>query len=60
MSDGIGYYSRRASHVVQVGDVPMGGDNPIRVQSMTNTVTMDTEACVAQVLRIAEEANMCA
>ena len=54
MSDGTGYYSRRASHVVQVGGVPMGGDNPIRVQSMTNTVTMDTEACVAQVLRIAQ------
>ena len=54
MSDGTGYYSRRASHVVQVGDVPMGGDNPIRVQSMTNTVTMDTRACVAQVLRIAQ------
>ena len=54
MNEGVGYYRRRASHVVQVGDVPMGGDNPIRVQSMTNTVTMDTEACVAQVLRIAE------
>ena len=32
----------------------MGGNMPIRVQSMTNTVTMDTEACVQQVLRIAE------
>ena len=47
-------YHRRASHVVQVGCTPLGGQNPIRVQSMTNTVTLDTEACVAQVLRIAE------
>ena len=49
-----GHYRRRAAHVVWVGDVPMGDGNPIRVQSMTNTATMDTEACVAQVLRIAE------
>ncbi len=46
-------YRRRTSHVVEVGNTPLGGDNPIRVQSMTNTVTMDTEACVAQTLRIA-------
>ena len=32
--------------------VPMGGTNPIRIQSMTNTVTMDTEACVEQAKRI--------
>ena len=32
----------------------MGGDYPIRVQSMTNTSTMDTDACVAQTLRIVE------
>ncbi|MBQ7181933.1 MAG: (E)-4-hydroxy-3-methylbut-2-enyl-diphosphate synthase [Bacteroidaceae bacterium] len=47
-------YRRRPSHIVQVGNTPMGGNQPIRVQSMTNTVTMDTEACVKQVLRIAE------
>ena len=47
-------FRRRRSHEVRVGDTPLGGVNPIRVQSMTNTVTMDTAACVAQVLRIAE------
>lgn len=47
-------YHRRLTHEVHVGNVPMGGQNPIRVQSMTNTSTMDTEACVAQTLRIVE------
>ena len=37
-----------------VGNVPMGGDNPIRIQSMTTTNTMDTEACVEQAIRIDE------
>ena len=45
-------YRRRQTQVVNVGGVPMGGDHPIRVQSMTNTSTMDTEACVEQILRI--------
>ncbi len=47
-------YRRRLSHVIQVGATPMGGPEPIRVQSMTNTSTMDTEASVQQVLRIAQ------
>ena len=47
-------YSRRESSVVNVGATPLGGENPIRIQSMTNTVTMDTEACVAQARRIAD------
>lgn len=47
-------YRRRFSHIVQVGNTPMGGFHPIRVQSMTTTNTMDTEASVSQVLRIAE------
>ncbi len=47
-------YSRRRSIVVNVGAVPLGGDNPIRVQSMTNTSTQDTEACVAQAKRIVD------
>lgn len=47
-------YQRRETCEVQIGDTPLGGKNPIRVQSMTNTVTMDTEACVAQILRIAQ------
>ncbi len=39
---------------MSIGDTPMGGDMPIRLQSMTTTATMDTEACVAQAMRIAE------
>lgn len=45
-------YSRRQTHEVQVGGTPLGGDNPIRVQSMTTTPTTDTEACVEQAERI--------
>ena len=37
-----------------IGNTPLGGNNPIRVQSMTNTDTMDTDACVAQIKRIVE------
>ncbi|MCD7722295.1 MAG: (E)-4-hydroxy-3-methylbut-2-enyl-diphosphate synthase [Prevotellaceae bacterium] len=48
------HYSRRKSREIAVGDVPMGGSSPIRLQSMTDTATMDTEASVRQVLRIAE------
>ncbi len=43
---------RRKTVEVWVGDVPMGGDNPIRVQSMCTTSTMDTEGCIAQIKRI--------
>ena len=45
---------RRTTHEVRVGNIGIGGSNPIRVQSMTNTSTMDTEACVQQILRIVE------
>ena len=34
--------------------MPLGGDNPVRLQSMTNTDTNDTAASVAQCIRIAE------
>ena len=47
-------YRRRQSSVNRVGDTPMGGDNPIRIQSMTTTPTTDTEASVAQAKRIIE------
>ena len=47
-------YQRRKSSVVHVGGLDMGGENPIRIQSMTTTNTLDTEACVAQSLRIIE------
>ena len=47
-------YSRRKTHEVNVGNTPLGGSNPIRIQSMTNTNTRDTEACVEQSKRIIE------
>jgi (E)-4-hydroxy-3-methylbut-2-enyl-diphosphate synthase len=47
-------YKRRRTRVVLVGSVAVGGDEPIRVQTMTTTDTMDTAATVAQVLRCAE------
>ncbi len=40
------------SKVVDVGGVKMGGDNPVRIQSMTNTKTEDVKATVAQILRL--------
>jgi (E)-4-hydroxy-3-methylbut-2-enyl-diphosphate synthase len=47
-------YSRYRTREVHVGDVPLGGDNPIRVQSMTTTDTMDTIATVEQSIRMIE------
>ena len=47
-------YKRRATVAVKVGSVMLGGDYPVRVQSMTNTSTMDTEGSVAQIMRIVE------
>src|ERR1700719_4126967 len=47
---------RRQCRKIHVGKVPVGGDAPITVQSMTNTVTSDVEATVAQV-RALEEAG---
>ena len=48
-------YRRRASWAVSIGDTPLGAANPIRLQSMTNTNTLDTEASVAQIERIIAE-----
>lgn len=45
-------YNRRNSSEVMIGGTPLGGTNPIRVQSMTTTPTTDTEACVEQAERI--------
>ena len=47
-------YQRRISTVAHVGTIDIGGDNPIRIQSMTTTNTNDTEACVEQSQRIIE------
>ncbi|QQS35809.1 MAG: (E)-4-hydroxy-3-methylbut-2-enyl-diphosphate synthase [Ignavibacteriales bacterium] len=47
-------YSRYKTRVVKIGDVPLGGDNPIRIQSMTITDTMDTKGTVEQTIRMVE------
>src|SRR5438105_8069501 len=47
-------YHRRVSREVCVGTVGVGGDNPIRVQSMITCDTMDTEASIAQTIELAE------
>ena len=45
-------YNRRKSISVSVGGTAIGGSNPIRLQSMTTTATMDTEGCIEQAIRI--------
>jgi len=45
-------YQRYKSHEVKIGSIAIGGDNPIRLQSMTTTNTMDTEATVEQSIRM--------
>ena len=46
--------SRRKSREISVGDVRIGGDNPISVQTMTNTITADVKQTIAQVKNCAE------
>ena len=45
-------YQRRKTSATHVGSIAIGGENPVRIQSMTTTNTNDTEACVAQAERI--------
>ena len=45
-------YSRRKTWEVSIGGLALGGDNPVRIQSMTNTSTSDTEQTVAQCMRM--------
>jgi (E)-4-hydroxy-3-methylbut-2-enyl-diphosphate synthase len=47
-------YSRFVTREVFIGDVPMGGNNPIRIQSMTTTDTMDTIGTVEQSIRMVD------
>ena len=47
-------YKRKMTREVRVGDVKIGGNNPISVQSMTNTDTRDVEKTVAQIKRLEE------
>ncbi|MEI7498979.1 MAG: (E)-4-hydroxy-3-methylbut-2-enyl-diphosphate synthase [Bacteroidota bacterium] len=45
-------YQRFKTNVVHVGNVPLGGDYPVRVQSMTSTNSLDTKATVEQAIRM--------
>jgi len=45
---------RRKTKIIKVGDVRIGGDNPISVQTMTNTLTSDASATIKQILQIQE------
>jgi (E)-4-hydroxy-3-methylbut-2-enyl-diphosphate synthase len=47
-------YHRRKTREVKVGDVGIGGDNPIRIQSMTISDTMNTAATVAETIELVE------
>ncbi|MEO5600298.1 MAG: (E)-4-hydroxy-3-methylbut-2-enyl-diphosphate synthase [Cyclobacteriaceae bacterium] len=47
-------YSRRKTIEVTIGDLPMGGNHPIRIQSMTTIDTMDTRGSVEQVIRMVD------
>ena len=47
-------YNRRKTIEVNIGGVKMGGDNPIRVQSMTTVDTMDTEGSIDEIIRMVE------
>ncbi len=47
-------YSRYQTREVYIGDIPLGGSNPIRIQSMTITDTMDTKATVEQTIRMVD------
>ncbi|NIP60201.1 MAG: flavodoxin-dependent (E)-4-hydroxy-3-methylbut-2-enyl-diphosphate synthase [Gemmatimonadetes bacterium] len=50
----VGIYQRRKTVSVDVGGVGIGGPNPVRVQSMTNTDTADVDATVEQVIALAD------
>ena len=42
-------YVRRKTREVNIGGISLGGSYPIRIQSMTNVPTLDTQACVSKV-----------
>jgi (E)-4-hydroxy-3-methylbut-2-enyl-diphosphate synthase len=50
--DNIDQYSRFLTREVMIGDIALGGSNPIRIQSMTSTDTLDTQKSVEQCIRI--------
>ena len=47
-------YKRRKSITIKIGDIPMGSDYPIRVQSMTTVDTMDTQGSIDEVIRMVD------
>jgi len=47
-------YKRRQTVTIKIGDLPMGSDNPIRVQSMTTVDTMDTQGSIDEVVRMVD------
>ena len=47
--------NRKKTKVINVGDVKIGGDNPISVQSMTNTLTTDVKGTISQINAIQDE-----
>lgn len=50
----LSHYSRYLTREVNIGDVPMGANNPIRIQSMTTVDTMDTLGSVEQTIRMVD------
>ncbi|MGY8689120.1 MAG: flavodoxin-dependent (E)-4-hydroxy-3-methylbut-2-enyl-diphosphate synthase, partial [Verrucomicrobiales bacterium] len=52
--DSLYRHTRRATREVMVGHIGIGGENPIRVQSMLTSDTRDTEACVKETLGLVE------
>ena len=53
-TDSLVKYQRRKTITAQIGDLALGSDHPIRIQSMTTTDTMDTDGSVAQIIRMVE------
>ncbi|MFA6924438.1 MAG: (E)-4-hydroxy-3-methylbut-2-enyl-diphosphate synthase [Bacteroidales bacterium] len=48
-------YLRFKTRVIDIGNIPLGGGYPIRIQSMTNTNTLDTKTTVKQIIRLVKE-----
>ena len=46
---------RRKSREIKIGNLYMGGDNPVVIQSMTNTFTKDAHATIKQILELEKE-----
>ncbi len=49
---------RRKSREIKIGNLYMGGNNPVVIQSMTNTFTKDADATIKQILELEKEGNI--